>query len=69
MIFFKQELCHKGKRWKKGDDGIKFVKHFWVRTAFYLVVMALKKMKISFLHLDLELLHFLLSFLANSNKM
>ena len=34
---------------EKGDDGIEFVKHFrtWVRTAFYLVVMALRKLKIA----------------------
>jgi hypothetical protein len=29
------------KFWKKGDNGI------WVRTAFNLVVMALKKLKIA----------------------
>jgi hypothetical protein len=56
MIFFKTDFVITAsadghvKFWKKGDDGIEFVKHFRThlgKKCFYSVVVALKKLKIA----------------------
>jgi hypothetical protein len=53
LIFFKTDFvitASADKFWKKGDDGIEFVKHFRThlgKKCFYSVVVALKKLKIA----------------------